>query len=125
VEEINVMTNGYQKKLKNRFMISFLLFNKTEDERVYIINKEKINTFPVQDNYFLNIQEEFENLNYPIKIKTDYKGHFSSIYEHEVWLAEWDLKAKAVIEKHKSSPEIIDFKNKYYDTIKDETIFVH
>lgn len=125
IEEINIMTNGYQKKLKNRFMISFLLFNKTEDERVYIINKEKINTFPVQENHFLSIQEEFENLNYPIKIKTDYKGHFSGIYEHEVWLAEWDLKAKAVVERHKNSPEIIDFKSKYYDTIKDETIFVY
>ncbi|CAM3750006.1 hypothetical protein FLGE108171_13275 [Flavobacterium gelidilacus] len=123
VEEVNIQTNGFLKKLKTRFMISFLLFNKTEDERIYIINKEKINNLPVQENEFLSIQEEFEALNFPIKIKTDYKGHFIGIHDHETWLAEWDLKAEEVIEMHEDPERARSVKNKYFDVIKDENFF--
>lgn len=123
VEEINILTNGFQKKMKTRYTISFLLFNKTEDERVYIINKEVINTIPVQENEFLSIQEKFENLNFPIKIKTDYKGQFIGIYDHDTWLAEWNLKAEALVFNHKHSERMTIIKDNYFESIKNEEVF--
>ena len=123
VEEVNIQTNGFLKKEKTRYVISFVLFNKTEDERVYVINKEKINTIPIQANEFLSIQEEFENLNFPIKIKTDYKGHFAGLHDYEKWLSEWDLKAEELIVKHQDPERARSVKNKYFDVIKDEDFF--
>lgn len=123
IEETNILMNGFQKKLKTRFNIDFSLHNKTEDERIYIINKERINTIPVQDNAFLKILEEFETLNYPIKIKTDYKGHFMEIYDHENWTIEWDKKADELIEELGDLENAKEIKANYFEIIKDQELF--
>lgn len=123
IEETTILMNGFQKETKTRFNIDFSLFSKTEDERIYIINKEKIHTIPIQENAFLRIVEELETLNYPIKIKTDYKGHFVEIFEHEKWLEEWDSRAQELIEKFDYFDKAKDVKEYYYNIIKDREVF--
>ncbi|VXB92679.1 conserved hypothetical protein [Flavobacterium sp. 9AF] len=123
IEEVSVLMNGFQKESKIRFNIDFSLYNKTDDERIYIINKEKINTLPIQENVFLQLIEELENLNYPIKIKTDYKGHFLEIEDHEKWLMEWNVKADKLIENFHSFDKAKEVKDYYYELIKDKDNF--
>ncbi|NJM80375.1 MAG: hypothetical protein HC854_13555 [Flavobacterium sp.] len=124
IEEVNILMNGFQKEVKTRFNIDFSLFNKTEDERIYIINKEKINSVPVQESAILRVIEQLESLNYPIKIKTDYKGHFVGIHEHEKWLTEWDKRADELIDKEFSSfDKAKEIKAYYFDIIKDVETF--
>lgn len=123
IEETNILMNGFQKEIKTRFNIDFSLYNKTEDERIYIINKEKINTLPVQENAFLKVIEELETLNYPIKIKTDYKGHFMEIEDHESWLLEWNEKADKLIDKFDNFEKAKEIKDYYYNLIKDKEAF--
>jgi hypothetical protein len=123
IEETTILMNGFHKEIKTRFNIDFSLFKKTEDERIYIINKEKINTIPVQENAFLRIVEELETLNYPIKIKTDYKGHFVEIFEHQKWLKEWEQKAEELIGSFDYFDKAKDVKEYYYNIIKDQETF--
>ncbi len=124
IEEVNILMNGFQKEVKTRFNIDFSLFNKTEDERIYIINKQKINTIPVQESPILRVIEQLESLNYPIKIKTDYKGHFMEIHEHEKWLNEWNKRADELIEKEFDYfDKAKEIKAYYFDIIKDVDAF--
>lgn len=123
IEETSILMNGFQKEIKTRFTIDFSLYNKTEDERIYIINKEKINALPVQENAFLRVIDELETLNYPIKIKTDYKGHFIEIEDHESWLVDWNIKANKLIEKFDDFEKAKEIKEYYFNLIKNKSEF--
>ena len=123
VEEVSILMNGFQKESKTRFNIDFSLYNKTEDERIYIINKERIHTLPIQENAFLKVVDELEALNYPIKIKTDYKGHFLEIEDHENWLLEWNQKAEKLLIDSPDFDKAREVKEYYYDLIKDQETF--
>lgn len=124
IEENSILMNGFHKELKTRFTIDFSLYTKTADERIYIINKERINTIPVQESAILRVIDQLETLNYPIKIKTNYKGDFIEIHDHENWLLEWNKRADELIKSEFNYLEKAgEIKEYYYNIIKDQETF--
>ena len=123
IEEVTIIANGFQNNLKTRFIIDFSLLHKTEDNRIYSIKKEKINTISVYDNNLSKIISELEDYNYPIKIKTDYKGDFLEIYDHENWLVDWYNRTNDILIKYDNSQDVIDIRERYYEMLKDKELF--
>lgn len=67
---------------------------------------------------------ELEDINYPIKVKTNHYREFKQIIDFENWLKEWKIKAVAVFNNHEIDTNIQETINNYYEIIQDEALFV-
>jgi hypothetical protein len=123
-QSLTITMNGFQSSIKTRFEIEFLIHEKTEDKRIYIIKKAKVATLPISDNDNLKVVEELEWHTYPIKIATNLEGHFFGMLEHEEWLGNWEKNTQSIIKEYGNSANVKDIWNKYYEVAKDEKAFV-
>jgi hypothetical protein len=123
-QSLAVTMNGFQTTLKTRFDVVFLIQEKTDQGRVYLINKSKIVAIPIDDNNYLKVIEDLEQYTYPIKIETNNEGHFKKILDHTTWLKEWEQKTLAIVEEYGNSENVKDMRNNYLEVIKNESLFI-
>jgi hypothetical protein len=123
-QALTITMNSIQQVLKTRFDVHFLIQEKEEGKRTYLINKSKVAAFPIGDNNYLKIVEDLEFYTYPIKIQTNDEGNFLNMIAHKEWLHDWKENSKVMIGQYSATDNIKDIINKYYDGAKDEKAFI-
>ncbi len=83
---------------KTNFDFDVVLYNKNKDEKFYLVNRKNVITNSETDNNFVKLLSELEEINYPLKVKTNTKRVFIDIEDFDNWLKEWKEKASDILE---------------------------
>jgi hypothetical protein len=123
-EKIKIKYNSFHKKMKTNFDFDVVLYNKNKEERFYLVNRNNVINIPEIDNNFVKLLSELEEINYPLKVKTNTKRVFIDIEDFDNWLKEWQIKASKISEKYNNEENIKDIVDNYYQIIKNKDVFI-
>jgi hypothetical protein len=123
-EKIKIKYNSFHKETKTNFDFEVALYNKNKEEIFYLINRKNVITNSETDNNFVKLLAELEEINYPLKLKTNRNRVFIDIEDFDNWLKEWQIKASKISEKYDNSENIKTIIDDYYQIIKNKDVFI-